>query len=126
MGHPIFAARAAGIAMGFALAITAANIQAQQSRTVTASLADPLVLYQDPESRTAIGRIGKSEFAPTPLIETRGEYGRINVGGAEYWIDLSKVRVSSGVAASCTGGLSQKRMPVATAASRGSNSECGR
>jgi hypothetical protein len=126
MGHHRFAARAARIAMGLALAIPGANIEAQQSRTVTASLVDSLILYQDPESRTAVGRIGKSEFAPTPLMETRGEYGRIDVGGAQYWIDLSKVRVSSGVAASCTGGLSQKRVPVATAASRGSNSECGR
>jgi hypothetical protein len=126
MGHRIFSARAAGIAMGLALAITAASIQAQQGRTVTASLADPLVLYQDPDSRTAIGKIGKSQFAPTPLIETRGEYGRIDVGGAQYWIDLSKVRVSSGVAASCTAGLSQKRVTVSTAASRGSNGECGR
>jgi hypothetical protein len=108
----------AAVAAALALSGTAAFAD----QIVGASL-KPLPLYAQPGGGTPTAKSDGQDL-PWPVLETREEFYRVKVNGADYWVDSMQVRISRGSSAKC--GPVLKGVPAPTGSTAGAGEDACR
>ncbi|CAB3633093.1 MAG: hypothetical protein J0I68_09665 [Achromobacter sp.] len=76
----------------------------------------PLPLYAQPGGGTPAAQ-SDGQGMPWPVLESREEFYRVKVNGADYWVDSMQVRVARNSSAQC--GPVVKRVPGPTGSTAG-------